>query len=69
MLVRITKEACEAWRRLTKTDVPCREVSPDRVEIELSADAYDRIVAGRLQGDSLSSLILRMASERRGSSS
>ena len=60
MLVKITKEACEAWRQFSKTDVACREVSPDMVEIELPDEAYDEIVSGRLQGETLSSLILRM---------
>ena len=59
MLVRITTEAYEAWRKFSETDLPCREVTPDSVEIELSDEAYDQIVSGRLQGETLSSLILR----------
>ena len=60
MKVRITKEAFEAWREFSKTDVPCQQVSADMVEIELPDEAYDEIVSGRLQGETLSSLILRM---------
>jgi hypothetical protein len=62
MQVRITKEAYEAWREFSKTDVPCQDVSADMVEIELPNEAYDEIVAGRLQGETLSSLILRKRS-------
>lgn len=47
MLVRITTEAYEAWRNYSKTDIPCREVTPEMVEIELPGEAYDQIVSGR----------------------
>jgi hypothetical protein len=60
MLVRITNEAYEAWREFSKTDASCREVGPDMLEVELPDEAYDKIVSGRLQGETLSSLILRM---------
>lgn len=59
MLVRITKEAYKAWCMVSETDVPCRELTPDMVEIDLPDDAYDQIVSGRLQGETLSCLILR----------
>jgi hypothetical protein len=64
MLVKVTKEAFEAWRKFSDTDGYCREMPGGMVEFELPDAAYDEVVSGRLQGETLSELILRRVKRR-----
>jgi hypothetical protein len=65
MLVKVTKEAYEAWREFSDTDGTYREMPGGLVEFDLPEVAYDEVVSGRRQGETLSELILRMISRPR----
>jgi hypothetical protein len=65
MIVKVTKEAYEAWRKFSNTDGTYREMPAGLVEFDLPEGAYDEFVSGRLQGKTLSELILRMTARAR----
>lgn len=68
MLVKVTREAFEAWQKLSQrtiADGVYRDIPGGIVEFDMPETDYDAVVSGRLQGQTLSELILRISSRSR----